>query len=316
MPDVMSAMETEERATDLEIKPIRSVFDLRRLHDIQRHVWGYRDEMIIPYTQMIAAANNGGTLIGAYVEGQLVGFVYGYLAMSGSTLYLFSQRMGVLPAYQSMGIATQLKLAQREQTLRRGIDLIVWTYDPLLGANASLNIEKLGGIARTYVRDIYGSGISNPLQAGLALDRFLLEWPLMSDRVRSRISGDYQRPSAKDWLENKTIRLINYANWNSNLPRPIAADLELGEDVLLVQAPSNFNAIKRRDLSIARGWRNMTRSIFETYFRRGYVVTGFASDKEPNAPNIYKLEKVSFPSPIDYLSWAKGLEDEAPLEKK
>jgi predicted GNAT superfamily acetyltransferase len=293
----------------LEVKPIRSLLDLRRTHDIQRNTWGFRDEMIIPYTQMVTTLHNGGTLLGAYLNGQLIGFVYGYLGMSGGTLYLFSMRMGVLPEYHSQGIGAALKLAQREQMLRQGIDLIVWTYDPLLGPNAMLNIEKLGGVARAYVRDIYGSGIDNPLQAGLALDRFLLEWHLMSDRVRERVSGGYQRPTVKVWREEQDYRLVNYANWESDLPRPIAADLELDDKVLLVQVPKYFNVIKRRDLNIARGWRSMTRNIFESYFRRGYVVTGFGTGDESNTPNIYKMERISFPSPLDYFSWAKGIED-------
>jgi predicted GNAT superfamily acetyltransferase len=292
----------------VEIKPIRHLLDLRKTHEIQRRIWGFRDEMIIPYTQMITVIHNGGTLLGGYVDGALVGFVYGYLGMSGNTLYLFSMRMGVLPEYQSYGVGTALKLAQRDQMLRQGIDMIVWTYDPLLGLNARLNIEKLGGFSRAYVRDIYGSGIDNPLQAGLALDRFLLEWHLMSDRVRKHLSGNAPRPDVQTWLENPDYRLVNYANWNSDLPRPIASDLELDDSILLVQLPKDFSTIKRLDLGVARGWRNMTRYIFEAYFRRGYIVTGFATDKDPKLPNIYKLEKRSFPAPLDYFSWAKGIE--------
>ncbi|MFQ5575737.1 MAG: GNAT family N-acetyltransferase [Anaerolineae bacterium] len=293
---------------DLEIKPIRSLYDLKRTHDIQRNTWGYRDVMIIPYTQLVSAQHSGGTLLGAYLEGELVGFVYGYLGMSGGRLYLFSQRMGVLPNVQSKGIGTRLKLAQRERMLRQGIDTIVWTYDPLEGKSAMVNLEKLGGIVRTYVRDIYGN-VDNPLQAGLAMDRFLLEWHLMSDRVRERIRGDIPRPAPRQWLAETGFRLVNYANWDSELPRPIAADLELDDDVLLVQVPSNLQPIKRRDLSVARGWRTTTRAIFETYFRRGYVVTGFASNKKLNAPNIYRLEQVPVSSSIDFSSWAAGIED-------
>lgn len=300
----------------VEIRPIRTLFDLKRVEDIQRTIWGFRETAIIPYTQMITVQHNGGTLLGAYVDGELVGFVYGYLGMSGGTLYLFSMRAGILPAYQSMGLGTKLKLAQREQMLRNGVDLIVWTYDPLLGPNAMLNLEKLGGIARAYVRDIYGSGIDNPFQAGLPLDRFLLEWHLLSDRVRERIAGNYQQPMIHEWIYEKQYRLVNYADWEGDLPHAIDADLELNDPVLLVQIPPNINEIKRHDLSIAKEWRNITRIIFETYFRRGYVVTGFARAKKPNAPNIYKLEKKSFPSPIDYFSWAKGIEDPDELDEE
>ncbi len=292
---------------NLEIKPIRSLFDLKRTHDIQRQTWGYRDLMVIPYTQLVSVQHSGGTLLGAYLDGALVGFVYGYLGMSGGSLYLFSQRMGVLPSVQSKGIGTALKLAQRELMLRQGIDLIVWTYDPLLAKNAMLNIEKLGGVVRTYVREIYGR-VDNPLQAGLATDRFLCEWHLMSDRVRERIHSEHHSPSPSEWLSNRDYRLINYTNWNSELPRPIAADLELDDDILLVQVPSNIQTIKRRDLSVARGWSATTRSIFEAYFKRGYGITGFASDKELNKPNVYKLEKSPVTSSIDFSSWVTGID--------
>lgn len=294
---------------DIKIRSINTLTDLRKCHEIQRITWGFTDLMVFPYTQLISAAHNGGVLLGAYVNEELVGFVYGYLGMSGSKLYHFSQRMGVLPQYQSMGIGMKLKLAQREQMLRQGIDLIVWTYDPLLGKNAALNIEKLGGFVRHYARDIYGA-VNNPLQVGLSTDRFLLEWELMSDRVRERIRSSEPRPRAEEWLKQDRQRLVNYVAWEGNLPRPVALDLEMEEDTLLVQIPPDLNAIKRIDLNIARGWRESTRDIFETYFKRGYVVTGFARSTEPQMPNLYKMKRINLPTTSDFSSWVIGVRHE------
>ena len=291
---------------DIKIRPVNTLTDLRKCHEIQRATWGFTDLMVFPYTQLISSAHNGGVLLGAYQGPELIGFVYGYLGMSGAKLYLFSQRMGVLPNLQSRGIGMKLKLAQRDQMLRQGIDLIVWTYDPLLGKNASLNIEKLGGIVRHYARDIYGT-VNNPLQVGLSTDRFLLEWELMSDRVRERIRSTKPRPQAKDWLEENKYSFVNYAAWEGNLPRPMASDLELDDDVVLVQIPPDLNAIKKVDLGIARGWRESTRDIFETYFRRGYVVTGFARGSGPQMPNIYRLERIDLPTTSDFSSWVTGV---------
>lgn len=292
---------------EIKIRPIKTLTDLRKCHEIQRTTWGYTDLMVFPYTQLISAAHNGGVLLGAYDGPDLVGFVYGYLGMSGAKLYLFSQRMGVLPGYQNQGIGMKLKLAQRDQMLRKGIDLIVWTYDPLLGKNAALNIEKLGGIVRHYARDIYGA-VNNPLQVGLSTDRFLLEWELMSDRVRERIRRTTPRPWADEWLENYNV--VNYASWEGDLPRPMASDLELDDESLLVQIPPDLNAIKKVDLGVARGWRESTRDIFETYFRRGYVVRGFAQSSGPQVPNIYKLDKVELATTSDFSSWVTGVTHE------
>jgi predicted GNAT superfamily acetyltransferase len=291
---------------DIKIRPINTLTDLRRCHEIQRATWGFTDLMVFPYTQLISAAHNGGTLLGAYEGPSLVGFVYGYLGMSGTKLYLFSQRMGVLPNYQSKGIGMKLKLAQRDNMLRQGIDLMVWTYDPLLGKNASLNIEKLGGIVRHYARDIYGA-VSNPLQVGLSTDRFLLEWELMSDRVRERIRSKKPRPRAEEWLREEKYNFVNYVTWESNLPRPIASDLEMDEEVLLVQIPHDLNLIKKMDLGLARGWRESTRDIFETYFRRGYVLTSFARSTGPQVPNIYKIERTVLSTSSEFSSWVGGV---------
>jgi predicted GNAT superfamily acetyltransferase len=292
--------------TKIAIRPIKSLSDLRRCHEIQRAIWGYSDLMVFPYTILISMQHNGGVLLGAYVNAMLVGFVAGYLGMAGAKLYLFSQRMGVLPEYQSLGLGYRLKVAQREQMLRQGIDIIVWTYDPLEGKNATLNIEKLGGIVRNYARDIYGY-VQNPLQTGLTTDRFLLEWHLMSDRVRERVRGRYERARAEDWLSGQDMPLVNYASWEGDAPRPLAADLEHECDAVLVQVAPDLQRIKRYDLNIARAWRESTRTIFETYFQRGYAVTGFASSLQPRLPNLYRLERRSFPAPIEFSAWADGV---------
>ncbi len=294
---------------DVKIRPINTLTDLRKCHEIQRATWGFTDLMVFPYTQLISAAHNGGVLLGAYVDAELVGFVYGYLGMSGSKLYHFSQRMGVLPQYQDLGIGMKLKLAQRDQMLRQGIDLIVWTYDPLLGKNAALNIEKLGGVVRHYARDIYGA-VNNPLQVGLSTDRFLVEWMLMSDRVRERIRSTGPRPQAENWLSEKKYRFVNYVSWEGNLPRPMAQDLEMDDEMLLVQIPPDLNVIKKVDLSIARGWRESTRDIFETYFKRGYIVTGFARSTQAQMPNVYKMEKLILHTSSDFSSWVTGVRHE------
>ena len=302
----MSRRKELEAGTKIEVRPINTLSDLRRCHEIQRATWGYSDLMVFPYTILISAQHNGGVLLGAYVNDELVGFLFGYLGMAGNKLYHFSQRMGVLPEYQSMGLGYRMKIAQREQMLRQGIDIIVWTYDPLEGKNATVNIEKLGGIVRFYARDIYGF-VQNPRQTGLTTDRFLLEWHLMSDRVRERARGRYQRPRAEDWLSGEDIPMVNYASWEGGIPCPLAADLELEHDCLLVQVPPDLQRIKRHDLGVARGWGDITRIIFETYFQRGYVVTGFASSLQPRLPNLYRLERKSFPAPIDFSSWARGV---------
>jgi predicted GNAT superfamily acetyltransferase len=76
-----------------------------------------------------------------------------------------------------------MKLAQREDMLRRKIRLMEWTFDPLEIKNAHLNFERLGVIVRSYIPNLYGS-VSSALQGGLPTDRLIAEWWVESSRVR------------------------------------------------------------------------------------------------------------------------------------
>ncbi len=69
------------------------------------------------------------------------------------------------------------------------------------------------------------------------------------------------------------------------LPRP-PEDFRLGEienvhadqeqqPLLLVEIPADFLALKAADPALALDWRMHTRSLFETLFERGYLVTDF-----------------------------------------
>lgn len=86
-----------------------------------------------------------------------------------------------------------MKFFQREDAVRRGFELIEWTFDPLEIKNAYLNIEKLGAIARRYNVNQYGI-TSSPLQGGLPTDRLIAEWWLKSARVESVLQNG-KRPS-------------------------------------------------------------------------------------------------------------------------
>ncbi len=87
----------------------------------------------------------------------------------------------------------KLKLAQREEALARGIDLIEWTFDPLEIKNAYFNMERLGAIVRRYVQNQYGTTTSH-LHGGLPTDRCIAEWWISSPRARAIVAGQpFQR---------------------------------------------------------------------------------------------------------------------------
>ena len=95
--------------------------------------------------------------------------------------------VGVIPEVRNRGIARALKLAQRDDALARGFDLMEWTFDPTEIKNAYINIAKLGAIVRRYQHNFYGPS-SSPLQGGLPTDRVYAEWWLRSKRVERALA--------------------------------------------------------------------------------------------------------------------------------
>ncbi len=146
-------------------------------------------------------------MAGAWAGERLAGFVFGFLgfheAETARRLKHCSHMLGVHPDFRSAGVGYALKTYQREHVLRQGLDLITWTYDPLLARNAQLNIAKLGAVCTTYLPNLYGA-MRDGLNAGLPSDRFQVDWWIATPRVADRLGcapgdrprlGDFRRPA-------------------------------------------------------------------------------------------------------------------------
>ncbi len=231
------------------------------------------------------AAQNGGTVLGAFDGDRMIGFLFGFLGLHADRrLKLCSQTMGVLPEYRKRGVAAALKWAQRDRVLALGIDLITWTYDPLEAPNARLNLHTLGACTNEYRRNVYGENFGE-LGRGLPSDRLLVEWWLKSDRVERRAAG--QSPEACVPGGPITNRCTG-----EGVERRIASiDLELDAPSVRVEIPSDIQATKQADVALALDWRMKTRQILEVYFERGYhAVDLLTSDERGARQNFYVLK--------------------------
>ena len=172
----MSPMQT----STVTIRQIDDVAQMRAVEDLQKEVWGIPDLEVVPLTQLVAAKEAGGTLIGAFDGEELVGFVYGFPSFELGQAAHHSHMLAVKPAYRNLDLGRQLKLAQREQVMAQGIALMTWTFDPLQSLNAHFNFNKLGVVADRYLPDFYGEEASSFLhQTGT--DRLWVSWWLASE---------------------------------------------------------------------------------------------------------------------------------------
>jgi predicted GNAT superfamily acetyltransferase len=220
---------------------------------------------------------------------RLVGFVYGfpglYFTPDGPRPKHCSHELGVHPAYRNQGLGFALKRAQWQMVRRQGLDLITWTYDPLLSRNAHLNIARLGAVCNTYLREVYGE-MRDELNAGLPSDRFQVDWWVNSRRVDRRLSKRARPPLDLAHCLSAGAWIVNPSQVAGGWPRPpdqLPAHLEVlsgrkqeGEsNLLLVEIPADFQALKAADTGLALAWRLHTRLLFEGLFNQGYLVTDF-----------------------------------------
>jgi predicted GNAT superfamily acetyltransferase len=151
--------------------------------DLQRDGFGWSDVELMPMRFFVVSRLIGGLVLGAFEGGKMVGFLSAIPGIRDGKPYWHSHILSVSSANRNSGIGTNLKFAQKEQALQRGIRLIEWTFDPMMSRNAYLNIEKLGVIVRRYYPSLYGKD----------RDRLVAEWWL--DRPRTSPSGETRRVS-------------------------------------------------------------------------------------------------------------------------
>ncbi len=193
---IAQAQQTER----IRITPLTTIADFDRCVAVQDAVWGYDITGMMTRKVFLLGSQIGGQVLGALDGDTLVGYSMSLPGVRNGHAYLHSHHLAVLPAWRNFGIGRSLKLAQRDDAIARGFDLIEWTFDPLEIRNAHLNIARLGAIVRRYRPNFYGDS-SSPLQGGLPTDRIFAEWWLRSDRVTRLLAGEPLVVEASDHVD-------------------------------------------------------------------------------------------------------------------
>jgi predicted GNAT superfamily acetyltransferase len=224
---------------------------------LQQEIWGFKDIELLPLRLFVVATKIGGQAFGAFDGRRMVGFCVAIPGLkSGGKSYLHSHMLGVLPDYRNSGVGRMLKLAQRDDALARGIDLIEWTFDPLEIKNAYFNMERLGAVVRRYVLNQYGTTTSH-LHGGLPTDRCVAEWWIGSGRAKAIIAGE---------------------QFQSN---PAEARIAI---------PAEIAQIRSKDPARARAIQKQASDEFTGAFDRGLAVIGFEKSDQAGTYLLGKWE--------------------------
>ncbi len=196
----MAGIEAAGKGVIADMLALRNCTDLEEFRAcvaLQKEVWGFADNELVPLRIFSLAPKIGGQVIGAWDGETLVGFAFSIPGTRSGHPYLHSHMLAVKDGYRNKGLGRRIKLFQREDAIAHGYELLEWTFDPLEIKNAYFNLERLGAIARRYNINQYGI-TSSPLQGFLPTDRLVAEWWLTSNRVETLLSTGSRPPSPTD----------------------------------------------------------------------------------------------------------------------
>lgn len=261
----------------IRIATLHELHELYEAVDLQKIYWGTEVESLVPAQTMHTIVQAGGHVIAAYDGDRMVGVLIGFLAADGTPardhLKFYSKRMVVLPEYRGQRIAERMKWRQRELALSQGVELITWTYDPLLSVNAHFNIRKLGCQGREYIVNYYGTNADNFGLATLGVsDRLVAEMWVHHPGVMARVNEDYAGPTLDDYAD---ATLVNPSVDVNGVAHPGEVGHALTPYVLL-EIPTDFRGLVNALPDVARAWQAHNRELFKTWVEQNrYVVMDF-----------------------------------------
>ena len=249
-------------ASGIQLRNARSDADYAAVVDLQRETWGEAFDDAVPPPMLKISQKMGGVVAGAFDEaGRMLGFIYGMSGFRFGQRAHWSHMLAVTRGARGLGLGRELKAFQRELLLELDVETVYWTYDPLVARNANLNLNRLGALPVEYVEDMYGEDTGSILHSGLGTDRFIVAWPIASERVAGLMEGGPAAGATRDTA-------------------PFPAD-DTAPETAWVEVPPNIGAVLRSSPKDAFAWRRRTRAQFQERLEAGYAVTGFTWRQKP-----------------------------------
>jgi len=253
----------------VELRPLTSVEDASAILRVMVVTWGEQ----IPRETIRALAGSGNVPWGVFDSEELVGYVLGWAAVEPvDGLHEHSHMLAALPGRRDGGLGYALKLAQRASCLDRGIDLVRWTFDPLVARNAHLNINKLGATCDRFHRDYYGE-MPDVINAGDRSDRLVVRWHLGGE------PGPATMPT--------NAKILVGSDGPADAPTPIVTGGAPDAEVIAVQIPRDHAALRAADGGLASAWREAVGTVFDACVGGGYEVVAFDPDRHHGRPTYF-----------------------------
>ena len=245
------------RDAGVALRPLTTVEDADALNHVIGTTWGgqHLDREVVR-----ALAVSGNVAWGAVAGGELVGFVLGWAGVDEDGLHVHSHMLASVPDRRHRGVGYALKLAQRAQALDQGIEVVRWTFDPLVARNAWFNLGKLGAVIDRFARSFYGE-MADDINRGERSDRCFVRWDL--------------RPAPGPWgVVSVPDGLAPVLGRHGVPAEPESGEAPVG-DVAIVEVPAEYHGLRSTDPGLAQRWRDATADAIETCLAAGMVGAAF-----------------------------------------
>ena len=255
MTDPWTLANEKARRANVTLAPLATVEDADLLNEVIEVTWGgqHLDREVVR-----ALAISGNTSWGAFDGERLIGFVLGWAGVDEDGLHVHSHMLASIPDRRHAGVGESLKLAQRAQALDQGIDVVRWTFDPMVARNAWLNLGKLGVVVDRFARSFYGD-MSDAINQGERSDRVTVAWNLRRDPGPHVVAAD-------------PIDLVMRSPGAA--PQPAVADVA-PTVAARIEVPAEYHDLRVSDPELGAAWRDAVAGALERCLDAGMLGASF-----------------------------------------
>jgi predicted GNAT superfamily acetyltransferase len=230
----------------VEIRALANHEEMQIAARLTDEVW-QADHNLMPLEIQQALLICGNYVSGAFAGDELIGVCFAFRAVDDDT-HVHSHIAAVVAGHTGKSIGTAIKLHQRAWALPRGIEVIEWTFDPLVARNAAFNLNRLGASVARYIIDFYGPS-DDAINARQPTDRLLARWDLAGPEAIAAASGQ---------------RIV------------LPAD---ASDVEWIAIPADIEALRAEDPAAAAEWRYRIREALAIPMAEGARIIGYHPER-------------------------------------
>jgi chorismate synthase len=267
---------------------------------LQQRVWGFPPDEAVPVNVLSILEDTGGAVIVAYDPDKgfnstgWLGFGIGMGTRSG---VLYSHMLGVREDIRGgSDLGWYLKVLQAHLALESGHHAMTWTFDPLRGANARLNVEKLGARMINLTIDKYGV-MRSALYGNVPTDRFTAYWNLIDPATHQRLDGVADR-------SYKPLTLADIENLPEATPESLEEIVRAQPEAVAYRIPGDVDVLMQTDAEAAVHWRQQMREVLGELMTLRRAKLDRAAGKED--PIGVEIEIA--PGPYEATGFATGID--------